>query len=69
MSSEGHLHQALGTAPPAGLDVLADADRERLATMVDDARHAQRAALSAAIDGGLAKLPRLVRIAVAKVLR
>lgn len=69
MSSDGHLHQALGTSPPAGLDVLADADRERLATMIDDARHAQREALSAAIDGGLAKLPRLVRLAASKLLR
>ena len=54
-----------GPVDPAG---LTDADRERLAGLVGDARRRQAEALDRAIDGGLRHIPRLLRGTVKALL-
>jgi len=63
------LRAELGAEPPAALiALLADDDITILAELVKDAKHSQSEALQHASDQALSHLPRLVRIAVGRVL-
>jgi len=71
MATDGvaRLRAELDTEPPAALIVLlSDDDLGTLATLVKDAKESQSEALQRASDQALSHLPRLVRIAVARVL-
>jgi hypothetical protein len=60
------LRQELRADPPLAFSALADADADRLAAMLRDAREQQHRALAQAIDDGLGFVPRLLRGAVRK---
>jgi hypothetical protein len=62
------LERQLGAAAPAGLARLSSAQLEDLAGAVAEARHRQAAELQAAGDQALRHIPRLLRIAIRKVL-
>jgi hypothetical protein len=63
------LRAELDAEPPASLlALLSDEDVTILATLVKDAKHSQSQALQRATDQALSHLPRLVRIAVQRVL-
>ena len=63
------LRAELDAEPPASLvALLSDDDVATLATLVRDAKHSQSEALQRASDQALSHLPRLVRIAVQRVL-
>jgi hypothetical protein len=71
MANDGlaQLRAELGAEPPAALlALLSDADVTILATLVKDAKRSQSEALQQASDQALSHLPRLVRIAVQRVL-
>lgn len=63
------LEETLGAAPPAGVvEVLTDAQLDRLAGAVRAARRAQRRALAEAADEALDHVPRMLRPAVRRVV-
>jgi hypothetical protein len=64
------LAEELKAAPPAGLvAALEDAELHALTDAINDARKRQSAALRAAGDQALDRLPRLVRGPVKKIVR
>ncbi|MHB8692278.1 MAG: hypothetical protein ACYDHH_13630 [Solirubrobacteraceae bacterium] len=62
------LRHELGAEPSKGLRELDPTEQERLAELLAIARRRQRRELEAAIDQGLAFVPRLARGAVKKAL-
>lgn len=62
------LEQQLGTAPPPGLARLSPAQRRDLADAIAAARRRQAAELQAAGDASLRHIPKLLRIAIRRVL-
>jgi hypothetical protein len=71
LSDDGlsRLREELGAAPPEGLTTtLSDAELRALADTIHDARRRQSAALRAAGDQALDRLPMLVRVAVRKLI-
>jgi hypothetical protein len=62
------LETQLGAAVPAGLARLGSAQLDDLAAAVAEARHRQAAELEAAGDHALRHIPRLLRIAIRRVL-
>src|SRR5207302_10103360 len=62
------LARELGASPPAGLALLSEAELRSLAEAVGGARRRQAAELEAAGERALGHLPRLLRVAVRKVL-
>jgi hypothetical protein len=62
------LRRELGSPPPQGVAVLADADLTTLAAAVDAARAEQREAMAAAGDAALGHIPALLRRPLRKLL-
>jgi hypothetical protein len=62
------LRKQLGDAPPLGLSTLSDEQLRDLAAAIEDARHRQAAALEEAGERALARIPRLLRRPVRKVV-
>lgn len=67
-SARTSLESELRDELPPSFAALDDADLERLAGMVRDARHEQRAALEAALEAGLRFIPRLLRGPIKRIL-
>ena len=62
------LADALGGSVPEGIAALGDAEQDRLHALLDRAGRTQRAALDAAIEGGLNHIPRALRGVVRRAL-
>ncbi|WP_410659002.1 hypothetical protein [Amycolatopsis sp. lyj-112] len=66
--AERTLSGQLGGPVPAGIETLADDDKQDLSDALRDARHRQAKALAAAGEEGLKYVPALLRGAVRKVV-
>lgn len=62
------LTKQLGQQPPAGVRALSEAELRELAEAIAAARHRQAAALEAAGERALERIPRLLRGPVRKVV-
>ncbi|MDX1510572.1 MAG: hypothetical protein R3249_04445 [Nitriliruptorales bacterium] len=62
------LADALGGTVPDGVKALDEADQDRLRALLVRAGDSQRAALDAAIEGGLNHIPRALRAVVRRAL-
>ncbi len=67
-SSTGTLQSELGGAALPDISALSAADQDRLVSLIQGARRAQKAQLAEAMESALSHIPMLLRGAVRKIL-